>query len=175
MSTASDSDLFLSLWKESENSVIKYVVGLVGRHSIADEIVQEVAFICWRRLSSFERGRNFTAWALGIARLEVFTHRRRHILSPISEVPALEAVMGDSEEFIQQQNHERSHALIGCIQKLTGQQKKMLELHYGRNHRHEEMAAILQIQISTITVALSRIRGLLRSCINKYVSQAGEP
>jgi RNA polymerase sigma-70 factor, ECF subfamily len=175
MTTTSDNEVFSALWRDAENSVLKYVVSFVGRQVIAEEIVQEVAFICLQRLPTFERERNFTAWALGIARLEIFTHRRRHILFPLSEMSEIETVLGDPEEFIQQQNQERSRALQRCVKKLAGQQKRLLELHYGNNHTYEEMSAILHIQISTITVALSRVRSFLRTCINQYLSQTGEP
>ena len=168
------NEVFSALWQSAEVSVFRFVVSLVGRRSTADEIVQEVAYICLKQWATYEQNRNFTAWALGIARLEIFTHRRRQILLPISEIPELEMIMGDPDRHLRHQHEERHRALEQCMNKLADHQKRILEQRYGRGHSYEEMSGTLRIQMTSLKAMLSHIRKLLRDCINQRLAKTGE-
>jgi RNA polymerase sigma-70 factor, ECF subfamily len=171
--TSPDRAHFSTLWQHAEIPVTRYVMSLVGRRSAADEIVQEVAYICFKQWETYEPNRDFTAWALGIARLEIFTHRRRNILLPISEIPELEALVGDPNRLIKKQSEERQRALAYCMNKLADHQKRLLEQRYGRNHSYEEMSTTLNIQINSLKAMLSLIRKILRTCINEHLTKTG--
>jgi RNA polymerase sigma-70 factor (ECF subfamily) len=173
MSASTNNEKFSALWQQAEISVIRYVIGLVGRRSAADDIVQEVAYICLKQWATYDPSRNFTAWALGIARLEIFTHRRRNILLPISEMPELEVIVGDPERSFKKQRDVRQQALILCMNNLADHQKRLLEQRYGRNHSYEEMSDTLRVQINSLKAMLSRIRKLLRACINERLTKSG--
>ncbi|MFO0912908.1 MAG: RNA polymerase sigma factor [Pirellulales bacterium] len=50
---------------------------LVGNRADAEDLVQDAAVIAYRKLDSFERGSNFTAWLARIVRFCAANHRRK--------------------------------------------------------------------------------------------------
>jgi RNA polymerase sigma-70 factor (ECF subfamily) len=170
-----DSAWFEEHWPQTQPVVRNYVLGLIGRCGATDEIVQEVAYTCLRRIASFDSSRNFTAWALGVARLEVFTHRRRQILLPLEDFPDLEMAMSDAQEINSNQDELRRTALLSCHKRLSDQQRQFVDLRYGENCSHDEMAKRLGMRIGSIKVAMSRIRSLLRKCVEHRLAGTATP
>jgi RNA polymerase sigma-70 factor (ECF subfamily) len=150
-------------------------LGLLGRRGATDEVVQEVAYTCLRRIATFDTSRDFTAWALGVARLEVFTHRRRQILLPLGDFPDLEVALSDVQEIAANQDDLRRKALLTCQERLSEQHRRFIDLRYGENCSHDEMAERMGMRVGTIKVALSRIRGLLRQCVEHRLAGTGAP
>jgi RNA polymerase sigma-70 factor, ECF subfamily len=161
----SSSALFDTHWPAAQPAVKRYIVSFLGRNGAIDEVVQEVAYACLRRLATFDPQRNFTAWALGIARLEIFTHRRRQVLLPLEHYPELEVVMSEAQEAFIDEGERRRRALVTCQERLSDQQRSLITLHYVNNHSHEQMAEQLNMLPGTVRVALTRIRALLRNCV----------
>ncbi len=167
--------LFGAHWPPAQPIVRNYILGLIGRRGAIDEVVQEVAFICLRRIATFDRSRDFTAWALGVARLEVFTYRRRQVLLPLGDFPELEIALSDPQELLSDQADVRRQALHICQERLSDQHRRFIDLRYGENCSHDEMAERLNMRAGTIKVALSRIRTLLRQCVEHRLAGTGAP
>ena len=168
-----DSAIFDAHWPKAQPIVKDYIKGLLGRHGAIDEVIQEVAYTCLRRIATFDQQRNFTAWALGIARLEVFTHRRRQVLLPIGNYPELEVVLSDTHEMLSDQDELRRKALLSCQEKLSDQHRQYIDLYYSDNCSHEKMGEQLGMRSATVKVALSRIRALLRQCVEHRIAGTG--
>ncbi len=168
-------NLFESQWPQAQPIVRHYIMGLIGRRGAVDEIVQEVAFICLRRISTFDKNRSFTAWAIGVARLEVFTHRRQQVLLSLDHFPELEVTLSNAEEHLADLNELRQNALLICLDRLSDQFRKFIDLRYGQNQSHEDMAEHLRMSISAIKVTLTRIRTQLRDCVEHRLSGTGAP
>jgi len=167
--------LFDTHWPLAQPIVRNYILGLLGRRGATDEVVQEVAFTCLRRLSTFDPSRDFTAWAIGVARLEVFTHRRRQVLLPLADFPELEVALSDPQELLADHNELRRKALLICQERLSEQHRRFIELRYGDNCSHDDIAQRLEMRVGTVKVALSRIRTLLRECVEHRLSGTGAP
>lgn len=169
------SALFDAHWPQAQPIVRNYILGLLGRRGATDEVVQEVAYTCLRRIATFDTTRDFSAWAVGVARLEVFTHRRRQILLPLGDFPELEVALSDPQEILANQDDLRRKALLTCQERLSEQQRRFIDLRYGENCSHDEMAERLSMRIGTIKVALSRIRAVLRQCVEHRLAGTGAP
>lgn len=169
------SALFDTHWPQAQPIVRNYILGLLGRRGATDEVVQEVAYTCLRRIATFDTTRDFSAWAVGVARLEVFTHRRRQILLPLGDFPELEVALSDPQEILANQDDLRRKALLTCQERLSEQQRRFIDLRYGENCSHDEMAERLSMRIGTIKVALSRIRAVLRQCVEHRLAGTGAP
>lgn len=167
--------LFEAHWPRAQPIVRNYIMGLIGRRGAIDEVVQEVAFTCLRRIATFDRSRDFTAWALGVARLEVFTHRRRQVLLPLGDFPELEAALSDAQEHLSDQSESRQKALVTCQERLSDQYRRFIDLRYGENRSHDEIAECLRMSVGAVKVALSRIRTLLRQCVEHRLAGTGAP
>jgi RNA polymerase sigma-70 factor, ECF subfamily len=172
---AEQRNFFESQWPGAQPIVRKYIMGLIGRRGAIDEIVQEVAYICLRRIATFDKNRSFTAWAIGIARLEVFTHRRQQVLLSIDHFPDLEMKLSDAEENVTDFSDLRQRALTLCLERLTDNYQKFIDLRYGKNQSHEDMAEHLGMSIIAIKVSLTRIRAQLRECVEHRLSGTSAP
>jgi len=170
-----DRAQFDAHWPHAQPIVRSYILGLLGRRGPTDEVVQEVAFTCLRRIASFDRSRDFTAWALGVARLEVFTHRRRQVLLPLDDFPELEVALSDTEELLSDQSEARRKALVTCQARLSDHHRRFIDLRYGENRSHDEMAERLSMRVGAVKVALSRIRALLRQCVEHRLAGTSAP
>jgi RNA polymerase sigma-70 factor, ECF subfamily len=171
--TPPGSHLFDAHWPAAQPIVKNYIVGLLGRRGAIDEVVQEVAYTCLRRIATFDQARSFTAWALGIARLEVFTHRRQQVLLSLGNFPELEAAMSDTQEILSDHEEKRRKALALCQERLSEQQRKFIDLYYKEDSSHDKMAEQLGMRSGTVKVALSRIRALLRQCVEHRLTGTG--
>src|SRR6185503_150935 len=67
---------FLRLFTGVQPALRRFVVAHLPNRQEVEDILQEAALILWRKFDQFERGKSFTAWALGVARNEIL--RARH-------------------------------------------------------------------------------------------------
>jgi RNA polymerase sigma-70 factor, ECF subfamily len=174
-SESNNSAMFEQQWPQAQPVVRQYLVGLLGRRGAVDEVMQEVAFICLQRIATFDQSRSFTAWALGVARLEVFSHRRKQVLLSIEQLPQLEEAMSDANDYVAELSDPRQTALLRCLENLSIPYRNFIELRYHQNMTHEQIAETLTMNLGAVKMMLSRIRAQLRDCIERRVSGTGEP
>ncbi|MBA3684513.1 MAG: sigma-70 family RNA polymerase sigma factor [Planctomycetes bacterium] len=170
--SADHSELFASSWPMAQPAVYGYIYGLVGNRSSADDVLQEVAVTCMRRMHTFDRARSFTAWALGVARLEIFTHRRRELRLPIERHPGLEAAIGDPADHLDEALDRQRDALQECLGQVGAHQRRFLELRYVDERSNDEIAGELGLRPDSVKVMLSRIRTALRACIDRRIARS---
>ena len=61
----------------NEHRIYGFILSLVHNWSDADDLLQDVTAIMWRKFDLYEPGTNFCAWALKIARFEVLNFRKK--------------------------------------------------------------------------------------------------
>ena len=158
---------FIRLFAAVQPSLHRYICSLLPHFGEADDILQEVAVICWEKFSSFDKSKSFQSWAFGIARNKVLHSKRRflrtqNLLNEAFEIKA--------EEYFSRQNsgyqEERQDALSVCIDKLDGKQQKILQLRYKEKMSSDSMAEKLKRTSQQIRTQLFRIRAALKTCIN---------
>lgn len=131
------------------------------------DVLQETNLVLWEKRGKFQPGSNFGAWAFTIARLEVKTHRRRlrkqgvpllgdELLERLAE--RLAERTGESEE--------RMRALEGCLGRLNGKERELVELRYSSSSTLEKFAIDCGRSAESLRVTLFRIRAALKKCIN---------
>jgi RNA polymerase sigma-70 factor, ECF subfamily len=165
------SELFAARWPLAQPAIHGYLYGLVGNRSAADDILQEVAVTCLRRMHSYDRARPFTAWALGVARLEFFTHRRRETRLPIERHPGLEAALSDPADHLDDELDRQRDALQHCLGQVGEHQRRFLELRYVDDRSNDQIADQLALRADSVKVMLSRIRAVLRACVERRLAR----
>lgn len=157
------------LFVRNENAIRAFIRALQPSLSDADDVLQETFLTVSRKASSFEIGTNFTAWACGIARLKVLENfrqtKRANVLSE-KAIIALTEDVPSAESF-----KEREQALEKCIAKLPAKLRDLLWRRYSRRQRSDEMAEALGMTSNAVRVALSKVRLVLRDCINLQIKE----
>ncbi len=172
--SASDNyEQFVELFTRNEPALRSFARTLVPSWFDADEIVQEVALVAWRKFPEFEIGTSFIKWVCMIARFKALSYRRkmaRDRLSFNTDLMDLIAEEGIEETDQRQQEYE---ALERCLSKLPEKQRSLITLAYTPGLTVKEEAERAGIKPGTLYMRLNRIRATLFDCIGKTLAQGG--
>lgn len=138
----------------------------------AEEILQDVNVVLWKKAAMFEPGTNFFAWAAQIARYEVLKNRRRYARSRLQfSDEFMDAVAADVEER-SELLEARRHALRHCLDKLKDADRELIEQRYRGDGDAKELAAELGRPANSVYQSIGRIRKTLLACIERRVATA---
>ncbi|MCM2372642.1 sigma-70 family RNA polymerase sigma factor [Aporhodopirellula aestuarii] len=162
------------LWVKAEPNLRAFVAATVWDVHHAEDVLQEIASVVSMNFASYDPARPFLPWSLGIARLKVLEYLRscgrdRVVLSDATLLNLESAVQSLSEEDLA----NRRAALQGCVKRLAGRQRRVIELRYIKEKPLEEIARELATTRSTVAVTLHRARTALRECINRSLDVEG--
>ncbi|MBN1674124.1 MAG: sigma-70 family RNA polymerase sigma factor [Kiritimatiellae bacterium] len=161
---------FLTLFLKHQAHIKAFICSLVRDHYAAEDVVQEVALVLWRKFEEYDAARPFGAWARGIAVRKIMQSvakqsGRSVVLSP----EAIEAISEayDAERLDPPAEQE---ALRTCMQRLPEKARRLLALRYEERLRLREIAGRVQSTLDAVHKALSRLRERLQKCIERQLA-----
>ena len=165
-----DRERFLSLYQEHGPLVRGFLLAATGCPHQADDLQQNVARVLLERFADYDDARPFHCWALGIARLEALKWRqrlarRREVLSP-EAIDLLHAAGQDEADPFA----DRRERLPACVAALPEASRQLLVLRYEEGLGAKDIAGRVGRTPAAIDMALSRIRRLLRDCIERKIT-----
>jgi len=157
-------------WTKAQPVVAAFISSVVPSFHDVDDILGRVAVVLVQKFDRYDRQRSFAAWAIGIAKYEIFNHRReraydRHIF----DAEAIEQLAGAYEAQTSQLDELRE-ALSHCLKKVRGRSRKALQMRYIRSLRPARIAKELDMTANAVFVMLHRIRIGLRNCIQRRLA-----
>lgn len=167
------SSEFVRLWTCHQSEVRRYVFMMVSRPVDAEEVVQEVSVKLWNKFEKYDHSLPFVPWAIRFAYYEVLKWRQRQAREKlVFSEPLLQQISKRYEEEAPVME-ARNKALEDCLGKLTQQEKKWVDLRYGKHGALKEEAGHLGLSLPKLYYALEKIRGKLLECINRKMKQEG--
>jgi len=164
-------DHFLRSFTANEAAIRAYVRRLVPTRADADDVMQDVSVVLWKKFAEFRPGGNFRAWAFGVARFEALAWRRdkaRDRLVLDDEVVArLAEETVEMEPFLSRQRE----ALEICIKKVQPGQRDLLMRAYQSDTRIHDLAKSSGRSVPGFYQWLHRVRRMLLDCIRRHLSQ----
>ncbi len=164
---------FLREHLRHQRMLFAFVMSIVRRRDLADDIVQDTALIAFKKLDTFEPGTNFGAWIREIARrrirkaLEEQGQRRALVvvLEPdtIEAVAAVYSATDDEPDYWER----RETALARCLQKLKEKPRKLMAMRYGEGLGFDVLARKWATSANSIQVMLAKIRHTVRLCAQR--------
>jgi RNA polymerase sigma-70 factor, ECF subfamily len=147
-----------------------YILSLLPNRDDANDVLQDVNLVMWRRSDEFVEGTNFIAWAYQIARYKVLAHHRdchrdRHIFDD-----GLFSQLADQAERREADPEGVASLLEDCVEELPAGQRELVRERYAPGGSVREIAARLGQSASALSVALSRIRHSLLECVQRKLS-----
>jgi RNA polymerase sigma-70 factor, ECF subfamily len=171
-STPSDQVTYVQgLFVQHMAAVRGFVVSLVSDFTLADDVMQETFLIITQKAAEFERGTNFRAWAMKIARyktLQLLEQARPLATRLVPDVIAALAAHEDAEDW--QLEHQLAKLRL-CLDGLAPRAREIVNLRYQQAHRPPEIARLVGWSVDAVHVALSKARVTLRDCIAKKLAQ----
>lgn len=168
MSSSPPSDngeAFVRLLAQNHKRLMGLILALVPNGPDADDIMQETCAVLWRRFGEFERGTNFSAWSLRVARLQVMSHyaRRKRMQARLSD----ETIDALTDRLAQPDwgSPARVEALRQCVGRLRPRELELIRRRYDRDQKVPEIAADMGATVHAIYKALNRVHLALLRCI----------
>lgn len=156
---------FLRQFTLAQPALRRYVLAHIPDFHEAEDVLQEIAVVLWDRAGEFEEGRNFQAWAFGIARYKMLharrsAGRRRTLLSGDLSDRFAAKLQEMGPRYGQNRNRLRD-----CVKKLADRARTLVELRYDKGRSTQEIAEETGTSVNAVRVLLCRVRRSLARCI----------
>ena len=165
-------DRFLRLFTANDAAIRGFVRSLVPSRQDADDVMQEVAVVLWKKFSELP-DEDFRRWSFGVARYAVLAWRRdkardRHVFGD----DTLDLLAGEAESTAAA-DEARREALENCLTKLPNDQRELVRKAYEPGTRIDEMAKALGRTAMALYKSLHRIRLTLIECTRQELGKEG--
>lgn len=154
---AGDREALDELLASAQDPLFRYLTSLLGERTLAEDVLQDVLFRIYRKLTWLREPSAFAPWAYRIASRTAF--RRLARLRRMPEEPLVE-VASVEETFLDRESIRRG------IDNLSPASRAVIVLHYLEEMPLAEVAAVLEIPTGTaksrLAYGLRRLREALR-------------
>ena len=171
MTESEKTEFFVQQIAEHQNRLFGYIYSMLGDHARASDVVQETNLVLWRKKDEFRSGKPFLPWALAIARFQVLAHVRDRGRDRCLLDAELVAALADETE--QQVEHLETiqQSLRLCLAELTPNNRDLIQRRYFRSASINEIASALDRGVSSVKVALLRVRRRLAECVRQRMAE----
>jgi RNA polymerase sigma-70 factor (ECF subfamily) len=158
---------FLRLYSSAQPLLRGWLLAWLRDFHLVEDVLQETSVVLWERFGEFRPGHSFSAWALGIAKNLTLKALRQTRVSPrLSDPDVLDAVAATYEK-ASVQLERRRRALSDCVEKLSGNLRRLVDLYFGSLLPIAEIARQTGRSAGGIKVSLFRARQWLAECTQK--------
>ena len=162
---ASDRDALTALFRRYHGRLFKFVFRLTSSYSIAEEMVNDVMMVVWRKSATFRGQSRVSTWIFGIAyRLAMKQLSRRRLRairftefeggSPDKTADAAAGDRLDTEDWVQKGIHR-----LPAAQQLS----VMLVFYVGLSY--EEVAQVTSVPVNTVKTRMFHARRKLKDIL----------
>lgn len=150
-----------------QEPLYRYIYRLVGERHLAEDILQEVFILIYRKLSWLQEPSLFRSWAYRIASREAFKRlkRERRWTEQIRDEAVLEAIPTETPE--EAATPELIEQLPSLIARVSPASRAVLILHYLHEIPLSEVASVLGIALGTAKSRLSYGLSTLRRALTE--------
>jgi RNA polymerase sigma-70 factor, ECF subfamily len=160
---------FVALLTRYSGRIYCFIRTLVPSHVDAEDLFQEVSATMWEKFGKFHKGSDFRAWAFQIVRFKVLSFRKvRSHVPQLLDDELLQKLAAD-HLLMDDELDASFHALADCYQKLSPEDRQLLDLRYIEAATVSTVAAQVGRSVDFVYKALRRIHGWLYRCIDETV------
>ena len=156
--TDRDEQAFAEVYEYFAGRVKSFLIGKGMNEDSAEELMQEIMLIIWRRAISYDRTKAAAStWIFTIARnrhIDFLRGNNRIEVELDDEILELETTERDVQEK-HVDDEQAARLLTKALEKLPQEQKQVMHLSYFRGQSHGAIAIWLDLPIGTVK---SRIR-----------------
>lgn len=158
-------DLFKQLVDRYQGPIIKFIQNMIHDNHTSEDIAQDVFFIAYKALSSFDSHRsNFSTWLFVIARnktLNFLGKKRPIFMNRLPEVPDSQNPSGN---FMEKEFFDRLEKILWT---LPIKQKTALVLAEFEKLPYTQIAQIEGVRVGTIKSRISRAKKKLGAALSE--------
>ncbi len=164
---------FVALLTRYSKRIYSLLRTLVPNQADAEDLFQDVSATLWEKFDTFREGSDFRAWAFQIAHYKVLNFRQRRGRRPQLFGDGLVEKLAGERLVLDEALEARCGALADCYQKLSAEDRELLDLRYAEEATVPAVAAQTGRSIDFVYKALRRIHGALYQCIDDALQERG--
>ncbi|BCP52659.1 RNA polymerase sigma factor [Kaistia sp. 32K] len=170
-----DQAAMRSLFTAQHLRVHRYVLRLVRREDVAEDVVTEVFLDVWRQAARFEGRSSVTTWLLSIARFKAYSALRRRTEAPLDEEFAETIEDLDDTPEVTLQKSDKAGVLRACIDRLSPEHREAIDLVYYQEQSIEDVSRIVGIPENTVKTRVFHARKRLSELCREAGLDRGWP
>ena len=158
---------FFDLYGQCQMRILSFLYVMVHNENDAEDLLQDTAATMLEKYGTFQKGTNFTAWGITIAKNKALNFLRSSAKSRprfsddvYNRIVELEVKEGDTVS-------DRAIALDRCLKKLESADLEILKMRYYKELSMKKIAEILGRSKTGIYHTMARIHNLLAVCIKQ--------
>jgi RNA polymerase sigma-70 factor (ECF subfamily) len=159
-----DEHAFSELFFAYKDKLYTFLFAITKSEEIAQDLLQDVFFKVWQNRQQAARADNFNAYIYRIARNGAIDGLRRFSKesSILNELAYLESGSFTQDPFERLKVQETLKRINDAVNKLPEQQRKVYLLHKEEDYRQDEIAAEMNLSVSTVRNHLMQALANLR-------------
>ncbi|MBA4386460.1 MAG: hypothetical protein C0404_00680 [Verrucomicrobia bacterium] len=166
---------FVMLYSQHQRVIFNFVLAGVSDFHAAEDIVQNIGIVLWKKFDLYRPEMPFVRWALGVARLEVLQFHRRKGRSREDLVSEeIIDIVAASMERETDGLADESNALATCVDKLPQHHKDLIKMRYGEGAPIKDVAQQFGQTFAMANMSLVRIRKALLECVKQSMSKTAQ-
>jgi RNA polymerase sigma-70 factor (ECF subfamily) len=161
---------FLSLHMAHQGTLFGYLLTAVRDFQRAEDLLQQVSLVLWKKFSEYRPDAPWLPWAFGIARREVAKHFRdrgpREAELTLGLLDRVSATLAEESGPVA----SRRQALSACLEKLPPRQRELVRMRYEAGRSLDDLARALNRTAAAVNMILVRIRRALLDCTRRTMT-----
>lgn len=166
-------ELFLRSFTAHEPAVRAYVRRLLPGRADADDVMQDVSVVLWKKFGEFREGADFRPWAFGVARMEVLSWFRDKGRDRLVLAPEVIEMLADESVLEETHFDKQREALDMCMEKVEPEQRHLLMQAYQPKSRIHDVARGSGRSVTGFYQWMHRMRRMLLDCIQRETTGEG--
>lgn len=161
---------FTTLLTAHRRQLYAFIYSLLTDHTDAEDVYQRCSMILWDKFDQYDMECDFLPWAMGIAFYEVknflrVSSRDRHHFSEQLLNQLFERMQSSSAPNVQLSSLEK------CLKSLRQKDLWLVQQVYWERRQCASVAEEMGMKINALYDRVGRIRGQLRDCVQRRVSE----
>lgn len=168
-----NSDAYAEVVRRYQKDVWRVVTALLHNFDASQELVEQVFVEAYLSLDQFECGKDFSFWIKGVARNLV----REELRKKTRESKRMEVYRDhllarmDDEGKAESHDDALKEMLAGCRESLPEHSARALDMRYKQGKNFDQIAESMGRTVEATRQLLTRVRVMLRECIDRRMAQ----
>ena len=156
---------FLELHLAHQRAVFGYLLAAVRDFNRAEDLLQQVTLVLWRKFGDYRKSAPYLPWALGVARNELLHHfrARKESAVPLEVLDEVTGVLAEEQPRLS----DEARVLAECVKKLPEPDRLLVRSRYEEGTPLSALAGRLRQSLAAVNMRLVRIRKALLECAER--------
>jgi RNA polymerase sigma-70 factor (ECF subfamily) len=161
---ARDVDAFERLYRLYQPRLARFLINLVRRPQLVEEVLDDVMMVVWQTAGSFRGTSKLSTWIFAIAYRKALKARARWP-DPVEDDGRDARVSSDAAPDAELERSRVRGALVTAMGDLSPEQRAVVDLTYFHGLGYREIAEILSCPVDTVKTRMLHARRRLKQAL----------